>query len=802
MQVSYQWLKEYIDPGMSAEELAEKMTLSGIEVGTVEKFGPELSGVVVGQVLKLEPHPGRDNLTLVEAGVGKKVFSIVCGARNMKVGDKVAVATPGSKLPGPRLIEEAILYGVKSSGMLCSAQEIGLELGAEDEILILENDAPLGEPVDRLLGFDDEILYLELTPNRSDCLGMINVAYEVAALTGNEVKLPPANPPEVTKSVEDAAKIRVDDQLLCPRYTARVIENIKIKRSPLWLQMKLLKAGIRPISNIVDITNYIMWEFGQPLHAFDLQHINEREIIVRRAGDDEELITLDGVKRKLDSDVLVIADGSVPVGLAGVMGGEDTEITDKTTEVLVEAAAFDPTNIRRTARRFTLPSEASQRFERGVDHETVMIAQNRAALLISQIVGGDVLKGVIDVNYSKAIPKKVNVSPKRINKVLGMEIARDEVINILNRLRFQIRENEELIEVIVPLRRPDITLEEDIIEEVARLYGYDKIPISLPSGELIENRESEKERLKSQLKNILTACGFYECISYSFINPVNLVRLRLSDKDKRMQTIPVQNPFSEEQASMRTTIIPGLLKAIQHNINHRELNQLLFEIGSVYEAKELPLKDLPFERVKICMAATGVVPEPNWIAPSREADFFMVKGVLEKVLNRLQIDNVEYKAESEPFTHPTRSAKIIIDGKLLGFIGQIHPEVAGIWDLTQPVTVCEIDFDLLAEKANIVPRVEPVPRYPAVIRDLALVVPRDITALKLETVMKEAGGVILTKVKLFDLYEGKQIPEGKRSLAYSLTFRREETTLTDAEVNDRLEDIKNALFSLGAVLRA
>ncbi|MFU8794398.1 MAG: phenylalanine--tRNA ligase subunit beta [Dethiobacteria bacterium] len=801
MRVSYQWLKEYIDPGMSAEALAEKMTLSGIEVGAVERFGPDLPGVVVGEVLKLEPHPGRDNLTLVEAGVGDKILSIVCGAKNMKVGDKVAVATPGSELPGPRHIQEAVLYGVKSSGMLCSAHELGLELGAEDEILIFDGDAPIGEPVDRLLGFDDKILYLELTPNRSDCLGLINVAYEVAALTGNEVKIPPVYPPEISKSVDGAASVRVEDKILCPRYTARVIEKINIKYSPLWLQMKLLKAGIRPISNVVDITNYVMWEWGQPLHAFDLQLVKGREIIVRRAENKEELVTLDGVKRKLDSDVLVIADGLIPIGMAGVMGGENTEITEKTSEVLIEAAAFDPTNIRRTARRFTLPSEASQRFERGIDHEVVMIAQNRAALMIAEIAGGDVLKGVIDINYSKAVPNKVIVSPERINQVLGMKIARDEVLKILRRLRFTIKENEELIEVTVPLRRPDITLEEDIIEEVARLHGYDKIPTTLPSGELIENRESEEERLQDLLKNILTASGFYECISYAFINPANLVRLRLPETDWRMQAIPVQNPFSEEQAIMRTTIIPGMLKTVQHNLNHRELNQLLFEIGSVYEAKSLPLDELPAEKVKICMTATGMIPEPNWIAPSREADFFLIKGVLTTFFNRLQIDDVEYLPESEPFTHPTRSAKIKIGGDLLGFIGQLHPEVAGSWDLGQPVTVCEIDFTLLAEKAKTVPRVKPVPRYPAVIRDLALVVPREISALRLENAMKEAGGDILTRVKLFDLYEGKQIPEGKRSLAYSLTFRREEGTLTDSDVNERLKQIEATLYNLGAALR-
>lgn len=801
MRVSYNWLKEYIDPGMSAKDLGEKMTLSGIEVGAVEPFGSPMPGVVVGEILKMEPHPGRSNLTLVEAGTGNQTLSIICGAKNMKAGDRVAVATPGSKLPGERLIEETTLYGVKSSGMLCSARELGLELGPEDEILILNSDATLGEPVDRLLGFDDMILHLELTPNRSDCLGMLGVAYEVAALNGGVVKMPPVAPIESDKSITGAVVIEVEDEVLCPRYTARVIENIKIDRSPLWLQLKLLKAGIRPISNVVDITNYVMWEFGQPLHAFDLSKVKNRKIVVRRARAGEELVTLDGVKRSLDSDIQVIADNNHPIGLAGVMGGEDTEITDGTTEVLIEAAAFDPTNIRRTARYFTLPSEASQRFEKGVNHEAVALAQDRAALLIIDIVGGTVLKGVIDINNSKVEPQRVMVSPDRINKVLGMDISHQDITAILDRLCFEYREKENNLEVLVPLRRPDISIEEDIIEEVARLYGYHTIPVTLPRGELIENRESMPERLQSLIKNILTACGFYEAITHSFINPTGLSRLRLSPDDQRMFTVPVKNPFSEEQAVMRTTILPGLLKVVQHNFNHRELNQMLFEIGTVYEPETLPLRDLPLEKLKVCMAVTGVIPEPNWATPSKEADFFLIKGVLETIFKRLKIEGVEFIAQSEPFTHPTRSAKVVIGGKTLGFVGQLHPETAIDWDFPQQVTVCEIDFRLLTDNVNLVPRVTLIPRYPAANRDLAVVVPLAVTAQKIEEVINEAGQGLITSVKLFDLYEGKQIPEGKRSLAYSLTFRREEGTLTDNEINEVLKEVEKALLNLGALLR-
>ncbi len=803
MRVSYQWLQDYIDPGLSAGQLAEKMTLSGIEVGAVERFGPDMPGVVAGEIVKLEPHPGRSNLTLCDVQIGKnQILHIVCGARNMVVGDKVVTATPGSTLPGPRAIEEAVLYGVKSEGMLCSASELGLELGAEDEILILDQQVLPGEPVDRLLGFDDYILHLELTPNRSDCLGMINVAYEVAALTGRTVNLPAVLPQEVGEPAEERALIKVEDPALCPRYTARVVDDIKIGRSPLWLQLRLLKAGIRPISNVVDITNYVMWEYGQPLHAFDLDLIRNKEIIVRRAKTGEDLVTLDGVKRKLDSDVLVIADHKEPIGLAGVMGGETTEINEQTKTVLVEAAAFDPTSIRRTARKFTLPSEASQRFERGVDHQAVLDAQNRAALLLAELVDGRVLSGVIDVNHSQVKPVVVSVNPDRINKILGMKIEREIITDILTRLQFEYVDRDDSLEITIPLRRPDITIEEDIVEEVARLNGYDKIPTTLPAGALIENRETAEERLLADIKNLFVSCGFFECISYSFINPEGLQNLRLAEDDLRLQAIPVKNPFSEEQAIMRTSIIPGLLKIVQHNLNHRQLNQLLFEIGVVYEATGLPLKDLPEEKLRICLAVTGDSPEPNWVTPARKADFFLIKGVLETLFRRCQINDVRFIPEAEPFTHPTRSASVFLGGEKLGFIGQLHPDIAATWNIDQAVTVCELDFSILSGRANLVPRVQAIPRFPAAIRDLALLVPRELSAYELEQVICEAGAGIIEQISLFDLYEGKQVPEGKRSLAYSITFRGEEKTLTDAEVNKVLQQIEKTLTELGVTLRS
>ncbi len=803
MRVSYEWLKEYIDPGLSAEELAELLTFAGVEAGAVETFGTALPMVVVGEIKAMEPHPGRSNLTLVDTDIGGTTLKIVCGAKNMQIGDKVPTARPGAELPGGRKIEEVDIHGVSSPGMLCSAQELGLELGLEDEILILDGDSKTGEPVDQLLGFGDQVIVLELTPDRPDCLSMIGVAHEVAALTGRKVRMPRLSPPEKGPDLEDIIAVNIEDSELCSRYTARAVEGIEISKSPLWLQLRLLKAGIRPINNVVDITNYVMWEFGQPLHAFDLELLNSSEILVRKAGKGEKVVTLDGIERTLSPEALVITDGRRPVALAGVMGGEDTEINNATQKVLIEAASFNPTSIRRTARQFNLPSEASQRFEKGVNPEAVTWSQDRAALLMHELAGGRVLRGLVDRNEAPSRESRIMVDPGKISRVLGLELDKKVVVDLLSRLDFKINETDQgSLDITVPLRRGDVQIEEDIIEEVARLYGYDKIPVTLPRGELLGNVKSYEEKVHDLVRDVMAACGYYECITYSFINPAALSRLRFPDDDPRTKPVPVQNPFSEEQSVMRTTLLPGLLKTVRHNYSHRELNQLLFELGAVFEAGSLPLEDLPEERMKLGLAVTGQVPEPNWLVPSREADFFAVKGALETLFHRLQVEEVTFIPAAMPFSHPARCAVIKAGGEELGYLGQVHPDVAEAWEIDQPVTVCEIDLPLLCAKANLVPRVVPLPRFPAAKRDLAIVVPREIPAEKLETAIREAGGELVSQVNLFDLYEGKQIPSGKRSLAYSITFRRDEGTLTEAEINQAQDNIEKALFELGAVLRS
>lgn len=804
MRVPYSWLTSYVDPGLSPNELAERLTLAGVEVEAVEPFHGGLPGVVAARITAIEPVPGSERLSLVRLDTGGTEASVVCGARNIAAGRVVPLARPGTTLPGGRCIEAARVHGVLSEGMLCSAAELGLEeLPDEGGILILEPGTVPGAPVDQLLALDDPVLYLALTPNRADCLGLLGVAYEVAALTGTPVRLPSPAVPEDGEEIGEAARVTVQDYALCPRYTARVIRDVSTGPSPLWMQLRLVKAGIRPINNIVDITNYVMWEYGQPLHAFDYDLLRGGEIIVRPGRPGEKLVTLDGIERELDESVLVIADRYGPVGLAGVMGGENTEIRPATRTVLLEAAWFNPVAIRRAARRYNLPSEASQRFERGINPGWVPAAQDRAAQLMAQHAGGRVLRGIIDLNPAPAQPRRLVVRPYRINEILGVKIAVDEVVSILERLGFAVQRSDALnLAVTVPLRRGDVALEEDVVEEVARLYGYENIPVTLPRGELLESRETAEQRLQALARSVIAACGFYEVITYSFINPAHLETLRLDAGDPRRRAIPVQNPLSEEQGVMRTTLLPGLLRTLQHNFSYREMNQLLFEIGAVYLPRRLPLDELPVEGTRLALAATGQAPEAGWNVPAQPADFFTLKGALEALLRRAGVKRVEFVPAALPFTHSTRSAVVKIGGEEAGYLGQLHPAAAAAWDFPQPVAVAELDLDLLAGAADPVPRVVPLPRYPAAWRDLAVVAPRHIPAAELERCIVETGGGLVERVTLFDLYEGEQIPAGKRSLAYKIVFRRPGGTLTEGEVNAAQERIVAALAALGATLRA
>ncbi|NMA91640.1 MAG: phenylalanine--tRNA ligase subunit beta [Firmicutes bacterium] len=804
MRISYNWLQEYIYLELSPEELAARLTMAGLEVESVAPFRDPLPQVVVGRIISLEPHPRSDRLTRVRVDTGTDLLTVVCGAGNVEAEKLVAVALPGAVLPGgDGPLEVTDILGVRSGGMLCSATELGLELcGGEDDILLLEGAVSPGESLDKVLGFSDPILTLDLTPNRADCLSVLGVALEVGAITGEEVKLPQIVIQECSRGIESRVSVAVGDTRLCPRYSTRLVEGVTVGYSPLWMQVRLLKVGVRPINNIVDITNYVMMELGQPLHAFDFNRLSGDEVIVRRARLGEKLVTLDGVERQLNPEMLVIADRAGATALAGVMGGGSTGIQPDSRDILIEAALFDRISVRRTAAGLGLFSEASHRFEKGVNPEGVLAAQDRAAGLMAEIAGGQVLSGVIDVYPEPARSRVVPIRPHRISEILGLEIPLEEVTAILQRLGFGVNKAPGFkLKVEVPLRRGDVELEEDVVEEVARLYGYEQIPATLPRGELMECREEPEQRIQEMIKEVLTAAGFYEIINYSFINPIYLQRLALPEGDYRFKAIPLENPLSEEQAVLRTTLLPGLLKTLQHNFYHQVGDQLMFELGAIYLASSLPVKEAPRERTTLGLAATGRLLAPHWAGQSPPADFFAVKGALELMFNRLGLVEVEFVAEPFPYLHPTRSAAVLIAGVKAGYLGQLNPEVAELWDISQEIIVAELDLENLINRADPVPRYSSLPRYPATLRDIAVIAPRELPAVELELCIREAGGDLVEQVVLFDVYQGGQIPPGKRSLAFAIRYRSPKKTLTDEEVNRLHQQVTLALAEKGALLR-
>lgn len=808
MLVPYSWLKEYVpELELPAERLEEKLTLAGVEVEEVSNFNPGVEGVVVGRIEKIEPHPEADRLQLTSVRVGEKdePKNIVCGAFNIKEGDCVPVALPGARLPEWGEIKKTTIRNVTSQGMLCSPAELGLELVQEEEgILLLDTSWKPGTSLVEALELDDPVITLELTPNRSDCLGMLGVAYEVSALTGCAVKLPPEEPAEVAENVEDYARVEIKDEELCARYTARVIRNSRITCSPLWMQLRLLKAGVRPINNIVDITNYVMWEVGQPLHAFDYSLVKEGTIIVRRANPGEKLVTIDGEERQLTESNLVIADPGGPVALAGVMGGQDTEISENTSEILLEAAFFNPASIRRTARNMNMISEASLRFEKGVNPEGVMQGQNRASRLMAELAGGEVLSGVVDCYPQPEEPRRVRLGASRMEKLLGTSVPAKEVESVLSRLGFGIAPSGDgdSWEVEVPLRRPDVAIEEDVVEEVARLYGYDRIPTRLPEGALVDARETVEERINELIRDTMTASGMYECITYSFINPQQLNRLNLPEEHQWRNCVPLQNPITEDQGIMRTTLLPGLLETVKYNRQLGAGNQLLFELGSVFIPNQLPLQELPREVTCLGLAGTGSIPEKSWYEKAGKVDFFYLKGIVENLWDRLAVENYSFEQARYPFLHPNRAAALKVNGEEVGYLGQLHPDVAREYQLKSEVIVGEIDVSKVEKAASLFKYFQSLPRYPASLRDLAVLVPRELPAAEVEKCIRETGGKLLEEVSLFDLYEGDPVPQGYRSLAYSVVYRSPEKTLTDEEVGELHQKVIDELYRrLGVAVR-
>ena len=797
MKVSYKWLQEYIDFDYTPEELAAKLTMAGLEVDDVVYQDEGLENVVIGEILEIKEHPNADKLSICQVDLGTTKEEIVCGAKNMEEGDKVPTAPVGTTLPNGMEIDEVELRGVKSRGMLCSADELGLQEERAEGLMILDSNLETGSQFAKALELDDIIFELDLTPNYSDCLSMIGVAREVAAMTGNQLQLPEVEYSATGPEVKELTSIEVEDEDLCPRYTVRVIKDVKVKESPLWLQRRLKAAGIRPINNIVDITNYILMEFGQPLHAFDYDQLTENRIVVRRAKSGEKLLTLDDEERELDEDMLVIADAQEPICVAGVMGGANSEVTERTTNILLESANFDSISIRQTAKKLGLHSESSHRFERGVDVNSTDLASQRAIKLILDLAGGEVAKGVIDLYPNPVEPLELNLNVNRINRLLGTDIGEDEMIELLTNLEFEVeKENDNLI-VKVPTFRGDISREADLVEEIARMYGYDQIEPVLASGPILQGKKTWQQSLEDKTLNLLTGLGLTEVKTFSFTSQTIFDEIKLPEDSDLRDTVKLNNPLSSEHEVMRTTLLPNLLEVLNRNISRNVDEVKIFELGRTFTPQE---GELPEER--LLLSGALMEKNENEIWDLDASNFFALKGVIEEYFTALNIEDYEFNNSEHPSLHPGRTAIIKVKGEEVGILGEVHPDLIDNYDLLPRTVLFELEFEIIVKHANDDLVYSELPKYPASTRDIALVVDVEVTSQELENIINEVAGDLLETIELFDLYQGKQVEAGTKSLAYSLTYRAPDRTLTDDEINKLQSQIEDRLDEeFGAKIR-
>lgn len=798
MRVPLKWLSEFVEIPVQPKELAGRLTAAGIAVDAVIMVGEGIEGVTTAVVREVRPHPNADRLSICTADTGTAVYEVVTGAPNVFQGAVVPLALEGARLTGGKVVKKARFRGVTSEGMVCSEAELGLEERSVG-IMILPPETPVGMDIRNLLGLPDVVLELDLTPNRGDCLSMLGVAREVAALYGLELKMPPVLPSGKGEA-DSCIEIEIAAPELCGRYAGRVFRSIKTGPAPLWMQVRLRLAGMRPINNIVDITNYVMLELGQPLHAFDYEVLRGRRIIVRRAAPGEVLITLDGIRRELSPEDLVIADAERAVAVAGVMGGLDTEVTPATATVLLESANFNPKCIRRTARALGIRSEASLRFEKGVNIEGAVLAADRTARLIEETGAGRAVPGVVDCYPVPPQPRTVVVRPAKLEEILGVPLPRNEALQWLERLGFGVRENGQQWVISVPAFRPDVGIEEDIVEEVARIYGYDQVPPTLPFGETTPGRRSPDEAFLCRVSEFLAGLGLTEVVTYSFVNPVYFDHLRLPVNDPLRKAIRLKNPSSEEQSVLRTMILPGLIEVLARNFSRRVENAAVFELGRVFCPRGT--EELPEERLKLGLAVMGKGPR-GWEHPAREMDFFYLKGIVEALFRGVGIkEPVFIPLGDHPSLHPGRAARILVDTGEAGFMGELHPEVLEAFEIGNRAVVAEFDIPALISARKAAAFVE-LPRFPGVVRDIAFLLPHEIPAAAVREAIKAAAGELLRNLELFDVYKGPKLPEGTRSLAFSMLFQAADRTLTDEEVASRINVIVQKLEKeFGAVLRS
>lgn len=785
MRVVYNWLKEYIDVPYNPEQLDHVLTMAGLEVDEVEYLGEGLEKIVIGEIKKIIDHPDADKLVICEVDIGDKLLKIITGAPNVKEGAKVPVATVGTVLPNGMEIKKAKLRGEPSYGMICSTDELGLSKERASGIMILDEQAEVGSKLIDYLGLNEYVLNLDLTPNYARCLGMLGIARELAALQDEAELISPEFQfkESDTGDINDYVSVEIEDRDLCPRYTGRIIKNIEVGPSPLWMQRRLTAAGIRPINNVVDITNYVLLEYNQPLHAFDFDKINGNKVIVRRAKKDEKITTLDDQERELDEDVLVIADSKKAIGLAGVMGGANSEVTANTTTVFLESAYFNPVNIRKTAKKLGLPSEASHRFERGIDIEGVLEASNRAAYLLQEYAGGSIKKGIIDEYPIKYDPIKINLEVDMVNKILGLSLSTNQIKNMLERLDFDVQIKEKILEVTVPSFRNDVEREADLIEEVARVYGYNKIPVTKSESKQ-KGGQTYQQKLEDISKELMLSAGLDEVINLSLTGEKQYDTLNLSEDSLLKKWVRLKNPLNESYAIMRTSLIPGMLEVLSNNAKRQVDEMAIFELGNIYFKQE---GEKPFVQLSSLGGASMGHKKDSW--DSSAPDFFYLKGVLELYFKRIGIDKVEFEVASVPYLHPGRSAMIVNGGKKLGIIGEVLPDIIQKLDLKERTAVFQLDFEKIVDQVDLVKKYEELPKFPAVERDLAILVKREVKSSDLLKIIKDKGEKLLKDVEIFDLYQGDQIPPDQKSIAFKLNFQASDRTLRDNEVNKLFNNI-------------
>ena len=797
MRLPLNWLKDFVDLPVAPAELAERLTLAGFEVEGIDTINPDFSGVVVARANRVDPHPNADRLTVVEVDDGRRTYQVVCGAPDVTAGRVYAFAPPGATISQGRELKAVKLRGIFSEGMLLAEDELGVSAD-HTTLMAIPQDLTIGRDLGEALQFADVVLEVAVTPNRPDCLSILGLAREVAALFRQPLRLPPVDFPEAGESIDQAARVTILDPVACPRYAARLVAGLHVGPSPFWMRHRLNLAGLRAINNLVDVTNYILWELGQPLHAFDFDRLRGGAIVVRlpRPGE-EDFVTLDGQERRVDPETLFICDAEGPVALAGIMGGQVSEVSPDTHRVLIESAYFNPPHIRRASKRLGLSTESSYRFERGVDPDGVILALDRAAQLMAALGGGQVLPGRIDV-YPTPVPRpRLALRVSRANRVIGMNYTLDQVEGLLRDLHLPaINIDQDILAVQVPSHRGDLEREIDLIEEVARLGGYGEIPVTLPHGVVATPRPSLATRLKKEAKELLLGQGFFEVVTYSFQSE----RLAgLLGGTTAAAPLYLANPLSEEQALMRTSLLPGLLDMLRKNTLKQNLDARLFEMAKIFVPEAGA--DLPREEEWLAGVLYGGWTQPSWHWEPEEVDFYDLKGVVEKLLEGLRVRDVSFTAADLP-SYCRYGAVVLAGGETVGWLGELLPTVGERLDLGGKPLVFLLNFEALCGRAEPFPLYTPLPKYPAVYRDMALVLPADVPAARVLEALHRHGAPRLEEASLFDVYVGQPIPADKRSLAFHLTYRDPERTLTDEAVDQQHDALIKALAEeLGAELR-